>query len=353
LVSTDSGHDDARWAQRAADQLDGVERVVLDMRQLPLMYADVGEGGVGADEPHIVIRDHASTTCVARRLVERGSRLHLGGMGGDQVLQAPAAYLHTTAVTHPRIAASHLRGRRAVSGWPLAATLRGLADRRSYQQWLAATLDDLTAPPPVRGMPDLGWGPVLRLPPWVTAPAVDAARTLLHEAAAGAQPLAPTRGQHAALEQLRGAGYLTRNIAGIMARVGLPLAAPFLDDRVVEACLAVRLHERSTPWRFKPLIVEAMRDLVPAAVLHRTTKGDFSADWHTGLRHARVHLAGLLEDLVVVRLGLVDAAALRKVCLGLYPYTLDPVALDRTLACEAWLRTLTPAPPATAIGASR
>jgi asparagine synthase (glutamine-hydrolysing) len=353
LVSADPGQDDARWAQRAADQLGGIERLVLEMRQLPLMYADAGEGGVGADEPHIVIRDHARITVVARQLVERGSRLHLRGMGGDQVLQAPAAYLHTTAVDHPRIAASHLRGRRAVSGWPLSATLRGLADRRSYQAWLSATVDDLTAPPPVRGMPDLGWGPAVRLPPWATPQAADAARTLLHQAATNAQPLAPTRGQHATLEHLRGVGYLTRHLAGIHARAGLPLAAPFFDDRVVEACLAVRLHERSTPWRFKPLIVEAMRDLVPAAVLHRTTKGDFSVDGYTGLRHARAHLAGLLEDPVLARLGLVDADALRKVCLGIYPYTLDLVALDRTLACEAWLRTLTPAPPATTREASR
>ena len=349
LVSTDSGHDDARWAQRAADQLHGIEHLVLDMQRLPLMYADVGGGGVGADEPHIVIRDHASITCVARQLVERGSRLHLRGIGGDQVLQAPAAYLHTTAWSHPRIAANHLRGRRAVSGWPLAATLRGLADRRSYQQWLTATIDDLTAPPPARGMPNLGWGPTLRLPPWATPRAADAARTLLHEAAASAQPLAPTRGQHATLEHLRSVGYFTRHLAGIMARAGLPLAAPFLDDRVVDACLAVRLHERTTPWRFKPLIVEAMRELVPAAVLQRTTKGDFSADWHTGLRHARAHLAALLDDSALARLGLVDVDALRKVCLGLYPSTLDPVALDRTLACEAWLRTL----PSTALGTAR
>ncbi|MDQ3760448.1 MAG: asparagine synthase-related protein [Actinomycetota bacterium] len=353
LVSTDSGHDDVRWAQRAADQLDGTEHLMLDMQQLPLMYEDVGEGGVGADEPHIIIRDHASITCVARQLVQRGSRLHLRGMGGDQVLQAPAAYLHTTAWNHPRIAASHLRGRRAVSAWPLAATLRELADRRSYQQWLTATVDGLTAPPPPRGMPDLGWGPALRLPPWATPQAADAARTLLSEAAASAQPLAPTRGQHATLEHLRGVGYFTRHIAGIMARAGLPLAAPFLDDRVVEACLAVRLHERTTPWRFKPLIVEAMRDLVPAAVLQRTTKGDFSVDGHAGLRRARAHLAALLDDPVLAQLGLVDADALRKACLGLYPYTLDLVALDRTLACEAWLRTLTPAPPATTRGASR
>jgi asparagine synthase (glutamine-hydrolysing) len=351
LVSTDIGQDDVRWAQRAADQLGGVEHLVLEMQQLPPMYADVGRSGVGADEPHIVIRDHARTIRLARQLVERGSRLHLGGIGGDQVLQAPAAYLHTTAWAHPRIAANHLRGRRAVSGWPLTATLRGLADRRSYQQWLTAAVEDLTALPPARGMPDLGWGPALRLPPWATSHALDAARTQLHEAAASAQPLARTRGQHATVEQLRGIGYLTRHLAGIMARAGLPLAAPFLDDRVVEACLAVRLHESTTPWQFKPLIVEAMRDLVPTSALRRSTKGDFSADWHGGLRNARAHLAELLDDLILARLGLVDVDALRKACLGMYPYTLPRLALDRTLACEAWLRTLAPASSAAAIPA--
>jgi asparagine synthase (glutamine-hydrolysing) len=353
LVSADSGHDDARWAQLAASHLDTTEHLMLDMQQLPLMYADVGEGGVGADEPHIVIRDHAWITYVARQLVARGSRLHLRGLGGDQVLQAPPAYLHTTAFNHPRIATNHLRGRRAASGWPLAATLREVADRRSYRQWLAATVDDLTAPPPARGMPDLGWGPAVRLPPWATAQAADAAQALLYQVAAGAQPLAPTRGQHATLEQLRSAGYFTRHVAGIMARAGLPLAVPFLDDRVVEACLAVRLHERTTPWRYKPLIVEAMRDVMPAAVLQRTTKGDFSVDGYAGLRGARRDLAALLDDPVLAQLGLVNADALRKVCLGLYPYTLDLVALDRTLACETWLRTLSCAPAGTAMGASR
>jgi asparagine synthase (glutamine-hydrolysing) len=169
---------------------------------------------------------------------------------------------------------------------------------------------------------------------------------------ASAAPLAPTRGQHATLEQLRGVSYFTRHIGGIMARAGLPLAAPFLDDRVVESCLAVRLHERTTPWRFKPLIIEAMRDLVPAPVLQRTTKGDFSVDWHAGLRRSRAHLSALLNDPILAQLGLVDVDALRKVCLGLYPYALDPVALDRTLACEAWLRTLPPACLNAAIGVS-
>jgi asparagine synthase (glutamine-hydrolysing) len=83
-----------------------------------------------------------------------------------------------------------------------------------------------------------------------------------------------------------------------------------------------------------------MHDLMPAAVLQRNTKGDFSTDWHTGLRQARTHLATVLDDPILAQLGLINPDALRKACLGLYPHALDPLALDRTLACEAWLRTL-------------
>jgi asparagine synthase (glutamine-hydrolysing) len=352
VVSADPGHDDGQWAARAARQLDGVEHLAIESRQLPQMYEDVGQAGAGADEPHIIFRDQARTAAIAGLLVERKSRLHLCGLGGDQVLQAPPAYLHTIAVTHPRIAANHVRGRRAVGGWPLAATLRGLADRRSYRQWLATSVGELTADPPQRMSPELGWGPALRLPPWATPKAADAVRALLGQAAADAEPMAPSHGQHATLEHLRLIGYLTRQVAGVHARAGLPLAAPFLDDRVVEACLAVRLHERSTPWRFKPLIVEALRDVMPVDVLRRSTKGDFGVDANAGLHRARGQLAGLLDDPVLARLGLIDADALRRACLGMYPYALAPAVLDRTLACEAWLHALAPTLPPTPIGAA-
>ncbi|MGH8887588.1 MAG: asparagine synthase-related protein [Egibacteraceae bacterium] len=349
----DPDHDDARWAERAARELDGVERLVLDPQELPLMFADVGQAGDGLDEPFAGARDRARLTSIACRLVERGSRLHFVGLGGDEVLQAPPSYLHTTARTHPRIAVSHVRGYRARRRWPLGATVRGLADHRTYREWLAASADELTAPPPPREAPSLGWGPALRLPPWATPQAVDATRALLRQAAATAEPLAPTCGQHAAVERVQFGARSVRHVVRFMARLGLPLAVPYLDDRVVEACLAVRLHERTTPWRYKPLIVEAMRGIVPAAVLARTTKGEFSVDWHAGLRRNRAHLAALFDDLALARLGIVDADALRAACLGLYPPSVPMPALDRTLACEAWLRSLAPTTSATGTGASR
>ncbi len=352
----DPGNDDLRWARPAASALDGVEHLVFHPHELPAMYEDLNQAGDGQDSPLARVRINARDTHIARLLVGCGSRLHLAGHGGDEVLQAPPdPCLHTTAWAHPRIAASHLQGHRAWSRWPLPATLRALADRRTYAEWLAANADKLNVAPPSPRTPDLGWGPALRLPPWATVNAAGAAASLLRQAAATAEPLAPTRGQHAALQMVRFGASVARHLAQIMARAGLPMALPYFDDRVVEACLAVRLHERTTPWRYKPLLVEALRDVVPAAVLQRTTKGGFGADVHAGLRRHRADLAALCDDSVLARLGLVDAGALRAACLGMHPPTLSLPALEATLGCEAWLRaqSLTASASGFHTGASR
>ena len=97
------------------------------------------------------------------------------------------------------------------------------------------------------------------------------------------------------------------------------MAAPYYDDRVVEAGLAVRPEERITPWRYKPLIVEAMRGIVPDESLARQTKANGSGDEDPGLRRHRDELLALFDDSRLARLGLVDAAALREFCAGPSP----------------------------------
>ncbi|MGH8933470.1 MAG: asparagine synthase-related protein [Egibacteraceae bacterium] len=354
LDGCDPHNDDTAWAKQAAAGLGDVEHQLFDPAQLPPRYADIRAAGHGQDTPFTRVRNATRDTHLARLLVERGARSHLAGHGGDEVLQAPSPYLHTAFRAQPRIAANHLRGWRTRAGWPLAATARQLADRRGYQEWLAHTAATLTAPPAPRRTPDLGWGHALRAVPWATPDAVDAAISLLREAAANAQPFAPTRGQHAALQAIRTGARFARHLSQITARAGLVLELPYFDDRVVEACLAVRLDERATPWRYKPLLVEAMAGVVPAPLLARTTKGAYNADVRAGLRRHRADLAALCDDLFLAQLGLVDAEALRAVCLGLYPPNVSMPAFETTLGAEAWLRIHRDSPvPASPTGAPR
>ncbi|WP_242645747.1 asparagine synthase-related protein [Streptomyces triculaminicus] len=126
-----------------------------------------------------------------------------------------------------------------------------------------------------------------------------------------------------------------------MAAHGVDLAAPFLDDRVIEAALAVRPCERAAPpGRGKPLLAAAVRDLVPDDILGRTPGGHYGEDVMDGMRRHRRALLELFDGSELGRMGLVDDAAVRA-ALRTTPVTVAPLlALEPTLACEAWLRTL-------------
>ena len=136
---------------------------------------------------------------------------------------------------------------------------------------------------------------------------------------------------------------IARQFEQLATGIGIGMANPYYDDRVVEAGLAVRPLERVTPWRYKPLIVEAMRGIVPDETLARQTKANGSGDEEPGLRRHRAELLALFEESRLARLGLVDAAALRETLSRPLPPSLQFGALDQTVACEAWLRSLEPA----------
>jgi asparagine synthase (glutamine-hydrolysing) len=200
--------------------------------------------------------------------------------------------------------------------------------------------DALTARPPPLEEPLLDWGFTPRLPPWTTPAAVDAVRDLIRAEASAAEPLARGRGQHRELETMRFVSRITRQFDQMAGRFGVTMAAPYYDDRVVEAGLAVRPQERITPWRYKPLIVEAMRGIVPEESRVRQTKANGSGDAEPGLRRHRGELLALWEDSRLGRLGLIDVDALRQTCARPLPPELEFGGLDQTVACEVWLRSL-------------
>jgi asparagine synthase (glutamine-hydrolysing) len=274
------------------------------------------------------------------RLAARGSTLHLTGIGGDHVSWCSEAYYHALARRRPLFALRQLRGFRALFHWPVPAMVRALTDGRPYRRWLEGTTEHLRAPRPPTVTGALGWGLPPRLFAWVTPKAERAAREAILEVAETAEPLAPDRGQHTDLEQIRVCTRIVRQWDQMSARVGLPMASPFLDDRVIEACLAVRPDERVTPWRYKPLLVAAMRGVVPAECLERTSKAQAALDAARGLREHRDGLVALWESSRLAELGLVDAAQLGALARSPATPGLQEAILYSTIGCEVWLRTL-------------
>jgi asparagine synthase (glutamine-hydrolysing) len=168
---------------------------------------------------------------------------------------------------------------------------------------------------------------------------VEAVRGLIRVEARTVEPLAEGRGQHRELEGMRFMSRITRQFDQMASRVGVTLAAPYYDDRVIEAGLSVRPQERITPWRYKPLIVEAMRGIVPDESLNRQTKANGTGAEDPGLRRHRADLLALWEDSRLGRLGLIDGPALRELCTRPLPPQLQLGVLYQTVACEVWLRS--------------
>jgi asparagine synthase (glutamine-hydrolysing) len=333
------GNEDVAWAQRACALLPSTERLVYSSDELPAYFTGIGEPTDPSDEPTAAIRDRAIQAIIAAEMAARGAQARLIGHGGDHVLQATPHHLHTLLRRHPRQALRHARGWQALRRWPATTTARALLDARSYDRWLFSLANRLTAPTAMTLAPD-GWGSELRLPPWASTQAVEALASLLRENAKGTEPLAPTRGQHARLHQAQTAGRVARHIERDTTLAGLPAASPFCDDQVIEASMAVRAQETHTPWEYKPLLVAAMRGIVPEAALTRTTKDNSGAEWYAGLRTHRATLSVLAEESRLVDLGLADPDALRQNMTSPEMCGLPYVALENTLACETWLRDL-------------
>jgi asparagine synthase (glutamine-hydrolysing) len=340
-ASPDPLADDVAWATRTVGGLGDVEHHVIPAEEMPLVYHGVALDEQ-LDEPCAATVDRSRWLTVARRAAARGSRLHLTGFGGDELLYGSLAHLHAMLRSNPRVALGHLRGFAAKYRWPRGRVVRQLSDTSPYPEWLARVADTLTAPPPPLQEPLLAWGFTPRLPPWATPAAAQAVRELIRTEAPAAEPLAKGRGQHRELESMRFMSRITRQFDDLAGRFGVTLAAPYYDDRVIEAGLAVRPQERITPWRYKPLIVEAMRGIVPDQSRSRQTKANGSCDADPGLRRHRAELLALWEDSRLHRLGLIDATVLRETCTRPLPPELQFGGLDQTVACEAWLRTLQP-----------
>ncbi|WP_430499828.1 asparagine synthase-related protein [Micromonospora trifolii] len=338
----DPANTDTVWAERAAAALPGARhRVVPRSRPANLFQVDVEQGtGAGQWEgPQLWIGGWAHLADLERRATAEGSDLHLMGFGGDTLFGAMPAHLWSLARRHPLRALPTIRRSRLLNRWSWSDCLRGLTDRSTFAQAIAALPAQIDAPPPRPPHLDLGWVPAARIPPWATGAAAETVRNALRTAAASdPQPLDPDRVRHQVLEAMAFEGALLRQIRAATGP-GVEWDAPMLDHQVVEAALSVRLAERSAPGQYKPLLTAAMRGLVPDAILNRPDKGEFSAEMHEGLRRNRQTLLELCDGSQLGELGLIDVAALRARLLNPGPVAHHLTILQNTLACESWLRS--------------
>ncbi|MFE3879417.1 asparagine synthase-related protein [Kitasatospora sp. NPDC059146] len=339
-------NDDPVYAAHAARLLPGAQHLSVPDTDAPPVFSPP-YWAVDTEAPRAATRGMNAIRYGIRHLVDHGATRHLAGHGADELFTGGAAYLRTLFRHRPVTAWRQLGAHRALNSWPLLPSLAGLLRGGDLGTWWRQCADDLArTAPPSRG-PALGWGERLPATPWATGDAVRTTQRVFHEVADRIVPLARDRGQHEALTALRSAGPVLRLVCREYTASGLPLELPYLDDRVVEAVLAVRPHERYSPWQFKPVLATAMRGLVPGTILDRTTKGDCEEPVDRALQEHVPDLLDLFEDSRLAHLGLIDPDRLRTTLIT-PPRTEDvwSAQLEATIGAELWLREIAARPGA-------
>lgn len=314
--------------------------------QATLPYASLAEPG-----PRPRTAEPARGSLAVRRALLRLERavphgMHLTGEGGDAVLGAAPSYLGGLArparigglVRHctSQAALRHTSALGlAVRAGRLARTTPARALTHLGARLLRPDSGELTWPEAVTWWPIDGG--VLG---WLTARTRrDLAERVADPALAAHLDAGPAR--VATLTELRQSADAQRQLRELGEAAGVRVHAPFLDDAVVRACLAVPPDARVDPGTSKPLLAAALRDLVPPEVFLRRTKGDYSAEEYHGARAVAARLHRLVDDSLLAEMGVVEPAPVRACLDRLLAGAPVPLgAMGQFVATELWLRDL-------------
>ncbi|MFI6291487.1 asparagine synthase-related protein [Nonomuraea sp. NPDC050790] len=336
--------DDVLWARRTHAALtargDRVIHEIITAEECPLVYQDMLTGHDDFDEPFQLQHNRSRLLCVNRRGQAYAPDVHLTGVGGDELSLMLPTWLPTLLRRHPLTGLRQLRAMAAKYRWPARQVIRTLAAGRDHAAWLRATAAGLGTDGRGTKTPVLGWDSHPTMPQWATPEALDMVVAELRAAAERRTALAPSRGPHHNLVAVHAGSQAMSGFQQLAAQEGIVLSAPFLDDRVIEASLSVPAEGRHDPARYKPMLVDAMRGLVPAVTLTRTTKAETSASAVMGSRRHRDQIVGLAQDSLLAGLGLIDADAFLAACRGPIDVLTQHQRIEPTLACERWLRSV-------------
>ena len=293
------------------------------------------------DEPITGIYQIGRDVALSKATAEIGADTALTGVGADELVADAPYYL-----------ADLLRSGRIREAWE-EATRWGRA--KSANPML--TLKPFGIEPLLPAVLQAGWRAALSggfvpfaqqnpwtIPPWVKRDFARRARlrpvslAVLRETFNGKTGIALSY----SLAAIRNtAGDIMRN--HVAAPLGVHIAHPFRDPRLMAYALGARQRIRPKPGEQKVLLGRAARDVLPKAITERRQKGSFNAAFFQGLNKNLGRLERMVEDSPVEEMGLFDKKELIA-CMRRAALAVDQVrginGLNHSLALTRWLHTL-------------
>ncbi|UQA91529.1 albusnodin/ikarugamycin family macrolactam cyclase [Streptomyces halobius] len=338
-----STNEDVAYAQRAATGQPGLHHELVTDAE-GLFFAGLLDAPA-TDQPFPDAARWRMRAAYQRPCIGHGSDTHLTGSGADTLLATSPYYLADLAQARDISALiSHSLARARLRHLPMYAVVAAAVrlSRTTHAAVLRQLAHEITTDP-AKAKPEhparLHWVRASGLHSWLTPQARHALSTRAAIAAEHCTVQPSHTSRHRAWAELREFGTYEAELRNQAHAQGLPHHAPYLDNAVVRAAMAIPTSSRASTTLQKPLLGAALHGLVPDWLLQRRTKGAYDGNAYTGLRHHVTALRDLLTTSELAAEGWIDASAacaeLDRLAAGV-PGKL--AALEALIAAELWLR---------------
>jgi asparagine synthase (glutamine-hydrolysing) len=331
--------EDVEIALNTANSTCQLRHHLLHRKDLPLPYSQLVEAPL-LDEPLSFLFMWSQIEKGLKYTRSISSDLHITGDGGDNVLLASDVYV--SALFHwdtlPLFFSHSLKWARKRNQSPLSQMINALQFRfMSYSSWLNNQIQQLSSTSNTGFI--LNWSGALFRGDWITKEAKEWVNTTLQAEAKKLKPIHPSSSVHSNWTSL----FHTSSVARLTQQLGesldVKIQFPYLDQSIVQTCFRVNSHDRSHPKRFKPLLKEALKDILPIVLLNRTSKGNYTPDLFHGFQQHYHEIHDLFCDSILAKSGIIDLRSfyqeMEKMRTGIDVKLWE---LNMTIAMELWLQ---------------
>ena len=273
-------NNDWRWAKRASQEVCSIHytlpyRDVINdiINNVPANVKYFPEG------PSTTATATASVVPLQQIIQNTGSGLHFNGHAGDalfgRVSSSPWSFVHSNAKNKYK----WLRQYRAISRIPIAAMIKMLTDKRSFE----SELKNLSQGRPKSSNTDhsdhSSWIQVPQFSAAFTPEAIKYFNNLVETSIdSGVGPFCSDRSIHQIICYLTVQGIAVRRMNLTPAHGDIYYDSPYLDKRIVEPALALNHEERTRQKPIKPLLAKVRPTSMSLDYFQRQDKGDYTME---------------------------------------------------------------------------
>ncbi|MBH8605594.1 asparagine synthase [Thermoactinomyces sp. CICC 10522] len=292
--------EDVRIAKQVANASSAIHQHFLSYEVAPI-YADMES--IKSDLPISFLWSAANGQAIWKWAKEQDSEIHFSGEGGDAVLEADISYLSDLFVRGKwKTGISHAtRWARKKKDSPWKWIIKSVQQRRKLSNH------------PIRAE----W---YRFEP--------ESHGLFEETRC-----LPT------LKNIWMVGNVSYGMRDLAGQEGVNISVPFFDHPILRICLRVPPEKKTNPDEYKPILKRAFASTLPAELLNRNTKGDYTPDVYHGIRQHFEWFQRTFQKMRLAEMGLVEPSmfqeTLKRFVMGL---SIPLWEFNQTIALELWIR---------------